>query len=153
MMKIYLFDTQSLSCLTHKYAKGRHQIRSKILSLEKDDRICASILSLYEMEYGVRHTDIEEIKEISRRAIQFIRHNQNISIIPLSEKGAEIFGELKEQYQQYKNLGKKALKKHNIDLIIAATAIEVSAVLVSSDSIFEEIGRFREDFKWEDWTQ
>ena len=83
----------------------------------------------------------------------FIRNNQNISILPLSEKASEIFGELKEQYQQYKNLGKKALKKHNIDLIIAATAIEFEAILVSNDSIFEDIGKFRKDFEWEDWTQ
>ncbi|MDM8559022.1 PIN domain-containing protein [Candidatus Parabeggiatoa sp. HSG14] len=152
-MKTYLFDTQSLSSLTHKYAKGRDKIRSKVLLLEKDDQICASVLSLYEMEYGVRHANDEEIKEISYRAIQFVKHSQNIFIVPLSEKGAEIFGELKEQYQQCKKLGKKALKKHNIDLIIAATAIEFEAVLVSSDGIFEEICELREDFKWEDWTQ
>ncbi len=59
-MKTYLFDTQSVSCLTHKHAKGRDKIRSKILLLEKDDQICASILSLYEMEYGARHTDNKE---------------------------------------------------------------------------------------------
>ena len=54
-----------------------------------------------------------------------------------------------------KGIGKKALQKHNIDLIIAATAIEVGATLVSQDNkdkIFEILKNVRDDF-WEDWTQ
>ncbi len=152
-MKRFLLDTQILSCFTHKHAQNREKVTSKILLLGKDDKICASILSLYEMEYGVRHTENEEVKQISYRAIQFIKKNQNISILSLSEEASEIFGELKEQYQQYKKLGKKALKKHNIDLIIASTVIEFQAVLVSNDSLFADICKFRKDFQWEDWTE
>jgi predicted nucleic acid-binding protein len=53
-------------------------------------------------------------------------------------------------------IGKKALQKHNADLMIASTAIEIKATLVSQDNkdkIFEILKNVRDDFQWEDWTQ
>ena len=55
----------------------------------------------------------------------------------------------KELYRTIKVIGKKALQKHNVDLIIAATAIEQQAILVSRDNkdkIFEILGQNRNDF-------
>jgi predicted nucleic acid-binding protein len=50
-------------------------------------------------------------------------------------------------------IGKRSLPKHNIDLMIAATAIESEAILVSNDKkMFELIQNIQSDFKWEDWT-
>jgi predicted nucleic acid-binding protein len=38
--------------------------------------------------------------------------------------------------------------------MIASTAIEIGAILVSNDhNMFKTIQKFQSDFKWEDWTQ
>jgi predicted nucleic acid-binding protein len=51
-------------------------------------------------------------------------------------------------------LGKKALLKHNVDLMIAATALDNKAILVSNDhKMFATIKSFSPDFQWKDWTK
>jgi len=60
----------------------------------------------------------------------------------------------KELYRNKKGIGKKALQKHNVDFIIAATAIEHQATLVSHDNkdkIFEILQENYSHFDWEDW--
>ena len=107
------------------------------------------------MEYGAYHADDPRIAGKAKLAIELIKAEDEITILPLSEKGAEIFGEIKEQYREAKGIGKKALQKHNIDLMLAATAIEVGATFVSHDSkdrIFEILQDYRDDFFWEDWV-
>ncbi|MEN8265365.1 MAG: PIN domain-containing protein [Nitrospirota bacterium] len=154
----FLLDTNAVIHLSRKEAEHHENIKAKMLSkaLQVEVRICISIVSLYELEYGVAHTDNEQIISESRRIIEFIKKDKEITIFSLTEVGAKIFGEIKEQYRKEKGIGKKALQKHNIDLIIAATAIEAAATLVSQDNkdkIFEILKSVRDDFKWEDWTQ
>ena len=76
------------------------------------------------------------------------------SILPLTAIGAKIFADIKERYRQEMQIGKKSLIKHNIDLIIAATAIENNAIVISNDhKIFRPFQDFYPSFQWEDWTQ
>ncbi len=157
-MKFFLLDTNAVIHLSRREAFHHEKIKAKMLekALEVDMRVCISLLSLYELEYGAAHTDNEQIVAESRRIIESIKKDKEITIFSLTEEGAKIFGEIKEQYRKKKSIGKKALQKHNIDLIIAATAIEVGATLVSQDNkdkIFEILKSVRDDFDWEDWTQ
>jgi predicted nucleic acid-binding protein len=106
------------------------------------------------MEYGAAHASEQTITEKTKLAIQLLKIEDKITILPLTMQGAQIFGEIKELYRTIKGIGKKALQKHNVDLIIAATAIEHQATLVSHDNkdkIFEILAQNRNDFFWEDW--
>jgi len=56
----FLLDTNTASSLTQKYAAHHTTVAAKINSLNDDDEIYVSIVTLYEMEYGARHaTNIE----------------------------------------------------------------------------------------------
>ncbi len=46
----YLLDTNVVSQLFDKSAKGHVPIRAKIASLEDDDEVAISVLTLYELE-------------------------------------------------------------------------------------------------------
>ncbi len=152
--KKYLLDTNAVSSLTQEHSNDYEKISAKVASLEGE--LYISILSIYEMEYGAFHADNPDIAHQARLAIQLIKDEDEITILPLTEAGAEIFGEIKEQYRQEKGIGKKALQKHNVDLMLAATAIEVEATYVSHDNkdrIFEILQNLRDDFDWEDWIK
>jgi len=150
----FLFDTNALSSFTRESNDGYHAISSKVASLNDSDELYASILSIYEMEYGVLHAKEQNIIAEMKEAIQFVK--DEFQIVPLTDNGAKIFADIKEQYQEKKGLGKKALIKHNVDLMIAATAIEIEAVLITNDTkdaIPIIIKACRSDFEWEDWTK
>ncbi len=108
------------------------------------------------MEYGARHIrdKYPEMALEMKLAIQSIK--DEFLILNLTDEGAIIFADIKEQYQTKKGVGKKALIRHNVDLMIVATAIEAGAILVTNDTkdqIPEIIQSFRNDFDWEDWTK
>ena len=150
----FLFDTNALSSFTRDSNDGYHAISSKVASLNDSDELYASILSIYEMEYGVLHAKKQNIIAEMKEAIQFVK--DEFQIVPLTDNGAKIFADIKEQYQEKKGLGKKALIKHNVDLMIASTAIEIEAVLITNDTkdaIPIIIKACRSDFEWEDWTK
>lgn len=151
--KKFLFDTNALSSLTIKGNEGHEKILSKVALLQNDE-IYASILSLYEMEYGIKHAKEPKIINEMRIAVEAIKNK--FQIIPLTETGSKIFADIKAQYKEQKGLGKKAIIKQNVDLMIVATAIEIGAILITNDTkddIPTIIKTFRSDFEWEDWTK
>ena len=154
MNRKFLFDTNALSSLTIEGNDGHEKILSKMSELNDNDKLFTSILSIYEMEYGMRHAKDESLIQQMKLAIESVKNE--FQIVPLTEIGAKIFADIKEQYRDQKNIGKKALIKHNIDLMIAATAIEIGAVLITNDTkdlIPTIIKTFHSDFDWEDWTK
>jgi predicted nucleic acid-binding protein len=98
--KKFLLDTNSVSSLTQEHAKDYEQISLKVDSLDDDAELYISILSIYEMEYGASHANDPDIAHQARLAIQSIKDEDEITILPLTEEGAKIFGELKEQYRK-----------------------------------------------------
>ena len=151
-MNRFLPDTNTLSSLMKKTAAHHITISTKFSSLNDEDEVYVSIVSLYEMEYGARHTKNANLATEMRLAIESVKNS--FKILNLTEKGAKIFAEIKERYKQETQIGKKALIKHNVDLMIASTAIEIGAILVSNDhKMFKTIQKFQSNFQWEDWTQ
>jgi predicted nucleic acid-binding protein len=151
-MAKYFFDTDTLNSLVRKDSQHHKKVINKILSLKGEDELFTSILSLYEMEYGVQHSK-EEYKALAKKAVHAVIDNPNLTVLPLTERGAEIFGELKQAYQQNLTLGKKAIQKYNIDFMIASIAIEIEGILVSGDGVFKDIQDFRTDFRYENWHE
>jgi predicted nucleic acid-binding protein len=158
MREKYLLDTCALNALKKPYADGHIQHVRRLGLLDDDDRICASILSIYELEYGASHTPNLQLANETRQAIRSIRDRFEIISIPLG--GGEIFGALKELYKEWesptwnkKRLGTKAIIKHNIDLIIATTALIEGAIFVTNDTIAPILQEICSQFRYEDWTK
>ena len=134
--------------------KTAHQatFSAKFSSLNDEDEVYVSIVSLYEMEYGARHTKDANLANEMRLAIESVKNS--FTILNLTEEGAKIFADIKERYKQETQLGKKAIIRHNADLMIASTAIEMGAIWVSNDhNMFKIIQKFESHFQWEDWTE
>jgi len=121
-MKRFLPDTNTLSSLMQKKTAHQATFSAKFSSLNDEDEVYVSIVSLYEMGYGARHAKANEM----RLAIESVKNS--FTILNLTEEGAKIFADIKERYKQETQLGKKAIIKHNADLMIASTAIEMGAI-------------------------
>lgn len=148
-MSNYLLDSNIVSSFYDKYSAGYHEISSKLLSLNDADSVSISILTLYEMEYGYANAP-GEMKSILRQKINEVQ--QDFDVLPLSANAAGLFGELKKEIKNFKSLKKENIKKHNIDIMIAATAISENCILVSNDAIYKDIRKINNLFKYEDWT-
>jgi len=146
-MNKYLFDSNTVSSFYDKFSAGYHKISNKLLSLNDVDSVSITILTLYEMEYGYANAP-EKMKNILRQKIKEVQ--QDFHILSLSADSAKLFGELKKSLKNSKRLKKENIKKHNIDIMIAATAINENCILVSNDAIYRDIKKIY-DFKYEDW--
>lgn len=107
------------------------------------------ILSLYEYEYSICFAD----KDLAQ---QLLKTKQNLlelfEILPLTLRGSEIFGEIKTAYRKKTGINQKSLERHNVDFVLASTAIADGAVLVSNDKIFEKLIEIYPYFDLTNWT-
>lgn len=69
----------------------------------------------------------------------------------MDEQTAPIFGELKSRLKREKQLSRRAMRKHNIDIMLASTAIGASATLIGMDRIYHDIAEFNPLFRFENW--
>lgn len=109
-----------------------------------------SVLTLYELGYGLANAP-EDKKAKVREQLEKIP--QDFSLLPLSSEGAELFGILKKSLQTNRGLNSKQMRRHNIDLMLAASAIVSNGVLVSADQGFVELKDLHTHFRREDWTK
>ena len=121
----------------------------KISQIDDHDRIYLSILTIYELQHGIASMSHEMAVKFYKTKNLMIKH---FEILSLSEKGAEIFGILKAEYIKHTGIVKEAVKRHDIDLMMASSAIAENAVLVSNDRIFTRLKKVCSDFLLEDWT-
>lgn len=145
----YLLDSNTISDFYDKDSINYPKILTKIATLKSRDKVAISILTLYELEYGLANAP-ENRKPVIEQKI--VEAEQDFFILPLSKQGAKIFGNFKKLIRENRILNKENIKKHNIDLMIAATAIVENYSLVSADSIYAEISGFDDRLKLEDWT-
>jgi len=71
MNRRYLFDTNSLSSLTKSHDTHHEKLVSMVAALNDDVELYASIVSLYEMEYGACHAKEPELIQAAKEAIQY----------------------------------------------------------------------------------
>jgi len=133
-MKTYLLDTNIISYLTDSNSSHKDKIKERLLSLSEDDTVSVSIITLYELSYGLSTISDSKNKVIFETGIEFIK--EYLDIYPLDINEVEIFGMLKAQYKKSTGIAKTAIKKNDLDFLIAATAINHNAILVSNDTIF-----------------
>jgi len=77
---------------------------------------------------------------------------ESFTLLPLTEGGAEIFGDLKTSYREITGISQKAISSHNVDFMLVGSAIAEEAILVSNDTIFQTIHKNNKDFRFENWT-
>jgi predicted nucleic acid-binding protein len=101
------------------------------------------------LEYGLANAPDNKKAVIEQKIIEV---QADFAIFPLSKKGAKAFGSFKKAIKESKMLNKENIKKHNIDLMIAATAVVENCILVSADTIFPEVSGVDARLKLENWT-
>lgn len=148
-MKKYVLDSDILTYLEQQDSPSHGKVRQRLSQLHDDDEVMISILSLYEMHYGLSWASDDERSALSRTvdsiASKFI-------VVGLSQSGAMIFGDLKAAYRRTIGIAPDALKRNDIDLLIASTALAQDAVLVSNDRLFEKIKDINPNFQLENWA-
>ena len=131
----YIFDTNTISFLYDETREPFHSCLFAFISnLKKDDNLYISILTLYELEYSLSNSPKkEQVKKVLESVLKFFE------VLDLPTEGAKIFGDLKQIYKKKTGITKENIKKNNVDLMVASTAIINSCIMVSFDSIFESI--------------
>jgi predicted nucleic acid-binding protein len=61
----------------------------------------------------------------------------------------ELYADLKVLYKKHTGINKKSMKKNDLDILIASTAMAENATLISYDGIFEKLSKIEPKFKWE----
>jgi tRNA(fMet)-specific endonuclease VapC len=115
---IWLLDTNTI--IYAQYVGGR--VRERLDEASKRGRVVTSVLVVAELFYGAAKSSRPEANR--HKVEEVIRA---IEVLPITVGGASRFGRLKQ------DLGERGRVKADIDLHIAATAIEEDATLVMND--------------------
>jgi predicted nucleic acid-binding protein len=148
-MRKYLIDTNIVSLLGGKATEESRKIYNKFYQLKDDDVIMVSIVTLYEMMYGLKHSQSSRQQDEIRQNIEFVQ--KYFEIIPLDLKEMELFADMKVLYKKTTGIGQKAMKKNDLDMLIASTAMAENAILISNDRIFATLMEIEPKFSWENW--
>jgi predicted nucleic acid-binding protein len=149
-MARYILDGNVLSEIEDQSKPGFSAIMEKLDGLLEEDEVCISIISAFEYEYGI--TKAPEPLKISLKK-SWESFMQDFAVLPLSMKCARIFGEIRSEYERHTGAKTKESQKHVVDFILASTAIEMDAAIVSDDKIFKIIQRFYPSLKVENWKE
>lgn len=145
----YLLDSNTVSDIYNPSSDNHNQFIKKILALKESDDVFISILTIYEFEYAFSNSPIQKKNEIRATIWQI---QQDFIVLPLSPTAAEIFGDLKKSFKELRNIKPENLKKHTVDLMIAADTLSHCAVLVSADKIYHDIQLIKPELNLENWT-
>lgn len=144
----YLFDTNIVAFLYDVSATNHWTIYKKFSNLQTEDSLFISVLTLYELEYSLANAN-ESQKLLLRQLID--KTETQFQILLLNPQGGRIYGELKSSLKRGKNISRENIKKHNIDIMLASTAISWGCILVSDDNIFETISELNTKFQFQNW--
>ena len=146
----YLLDSNTISEVYDTISPHHALISSHLEALTNLDQIYISIVTLYELEYGWANA-ADEKKPAVRQVIDDVQ--RDFKMFSLSTEGAKVFGELKKMIKNSRSPSKENMKKFNVDLMLAATAIVNKSILVSADSLYEELQRHQPSLQVKNWTR
>lgn len=144
----FLFDSDSLSDLYNPDSPGHSRIARRFAALGDADFVFVSILAVYELEFGQANAP-DDLKPFIRERISEVQ--TDFSILPLTLEAARLFGTLKARLVAVRQLTKKSSKAHNVDVMIAATAITEDCTLISPDSLYKDLQRIAPTLRVENW--
>ena len=133
IINYYMLDTNMVSY----FLKGVNNVCNKIVAVPMS-RLGISAIPEGELLFGLaKKTDA---KQLSKVVHEFLIR---VDVLPWDSVVAACYGKLRADMQ------KKGKLLGNLDLLIAAHALALGAVLVTNDRAFTQV----EDLKIEDWTQ
>ena len=148
-MNKYLLDTNIASYFADDFSPFHSAVANRISNLGNHESVYLSMLTIYELQHAVSCVEVNLAEKFLNTKKML---TQIFEIVNLSETGAEIFGKVKARYRKSTGISQKALERHNIDIMLAASAISENAVLVSNDRIFERIQEIYPDLLIDNWT-
>ena len=149
-MTCYLLDSNIVTALEDQDKTGFELVTARLASLADDDDACISILTAYEYQHGIARApdDLKDDLRESWKSFEDI-----FRIVPLSLEGAKRYGELKVAYERHTGVGRRSLQERTVDLILASTALEIGAVVVSDDKVFRTLQKIDPAIRAENWKE
>lgn len=142
-MAAYLVDSNIVSYLFDTASRSHRAVRQAFEAAGDDDRLCLSVLSLYELH---------AVASASGFALPHDRILSAFEIRPVPPDGAHRFAALKHGLRTASGLTAAAAARHNIDLMLAATALAESLTMVSNDAIFSRIAAIEPALSLVNWA-
>jgi len=151
-MTTYILDTDIISYLWDVKSPFHQKIVDKLNSLNDDDIVGLSIVSIYELTYGMHSFKDEKLKSTFQNALTSIKKDKDIFIYSLDIDSADFFSEIKEIYKSNTGINSKSAKKNDLDFMIASISMSQKAILVSNDKLFETLSN-NTNLKYENWIK
>jgi len=125
MSRLYMLDTNTVSYIV----KGKSPAaRARLAGLSADESACISIVTEFELEFGLaKNPDAEDLRHALRWFLA------RIQVLPLGSAEARAYGRLRVKQQA------SGRPLESMDMLIASHAIAVSAILVTSDAVFSYV--------------
>ena len=150
-MTRYLFDTDILSFLSDKSSEYHLRCVERLSRLSDEDELCVSLLTIYEMDYSIAAAGTDELEMTLRGNRQDLL--ENYQLLNLSVTAGQIYGRMKAGLKHRTNAKPRAMRGLTVDTILAATALEHRAILVSNDQIFRTIKEVEPSLMVETWAR
>jgi predicted nucleic acid-binding protein len=141
-MTRYLLDTNVLSYLIDTASPFHAAVHTRLAGLVDEDEVTLSVLSLYELHHWFAYQP-----DVPPAAPEVIG---SFAVLPLPPTGAELFGALMRGLRDGSPRGD--VQRHAVDCMIAVTALEHGAVLVSNDALFGRVAALVPALEVADWT-
>ena len=111
--------------------------RARLASLGPGEVACISIVTEFELEFGLaKNPNAQNL----RRAIQWFL--ARIQVLPLGSAEARAYGQLRVQQEA------AGRTLESMDMLIAAHAIAVGAILVTADNVFNSVAGLAGKENW-----
>jgi len=122
MSRLYLLDTNTVSDIL----KGKSPAaRARLAGLGPDETACISIVTEFELEFGLaKNPNSENLRNAVRWFLA------RMKVLPLGSAEARVYGELRMQQEA------AGRPLESMDMLIAAHAIAVGAILVTGYGVF-----------------
>jgi tRNA(fMet)-specific endonuclease VapC len=134
MSRLYMLDTNTVSYIL----KGKSPAaRARLAALGPDEVACISIVTEFELEFGLaKNPNAQNL----RRAIQWFL--ARIQVLSLGSAEARAYGQLRVQQEA------AGRPLESMDMLIAAHAIAVGAILVTADKVFDSVAGLAGKENW-----
>lgn len=149
-MTKYLLDTDTIEYLSDTSSPFHHACLSRLEDLGESDELCVSVLSLYEMEYSIAGASLELKPRLERSKQKVLKF---YTILPLTTKGSEYYGEVKQRLKLLTTAKPRKMKTFTVDMMILSTALEHEAILVSNDAVYLRTLELEMNFQHENWAK
>jgi predicted nucleic acid-binding protein len=149
-MTRYLLDSDTLEFLGDGNSPYHRSCIANLEALEEDDEICISLLTLYEMDNALAGASVEVAQRLELARAHTLSH---FTVLPLTVSGSRIFGRLKRLFKDVSGTKPRAMKMYTVDLMIASTALDHGAVIVSNDGVYDRLGAIMPEFRPVNWAK